>query len=79
MSTVDSLWSKDHFDSAAEHLAFERALERELGSGTIVEIPVGLPDPLRKAERWFREASSGAIYRYVPPDFPARGVWEPVS
>ena len=45
----------------------------------IEEIPVGKTRYSHSAERWFRDCSVGDVYRYVEPNFPALGVWEPLT
>ncbi len=63
-----------HYDS------FLKDIESQLRSGLICEVRVD-PD-YGPGEiyggRWFKKNDTGEIWRLVPPDFPFRGLWEPV-
>jgi hypothetical protein len=68
------------FGSPAEYERLERMLEAAVADGVVVGVLLN-PDYQRgriSGGRWFRDVSSGEVWRLVPPDFPFRGSWEPV-
>lgn len=80
MSIFNELHDKTRFDSPREYKQLEKNLAGLIRDGIIVEVPVKTPvSPLGHVEYWYREEVSGEIYRYVPPEFPARGIWEKIS
>ena len=80
MSVLGGLHEKSAFDSAWEHEQFEKLLDEMLKRGLVIEIPVEVPTcPLRgHEEHWYKDHVTGEVYRYVPPEFPARGIWEKI-
>ena len=69
------------FESPGEYDRFVAYVQDSLTSGDLEEIT---PDPdygpgLIYGGRWFRDKHTGNIWRLVPPDFPFRGLWEPVK
>lgn len=69
------------FSSPAEYNRFREFIEKNVANGKLEEIP---PDPdYGRGEiyggRWFRSPLTGDIWRLVNPDFPFRGLWEPVK
>jgi len=69
------------FRSPGEYSRFVAFIESQVSTGVAEELP---PDPSYEAGhvyggRWFRDRSSGAVWRLVPPDIPFQGLWEPVS
>ncbi len=68
------------FASPGEYDRFLRYLEGLTAAGVLQEIPAD-PDygpGLVYGGRWFRHGRSAEIWRLVPPDFPFKGLWEPV-
>ena len=76
------VWEEIHgFQSLGEYQKFVRYIEDQVRVGYAKEI-VPLPDyhkGLVFGGRWFEDVDSGQRWRLVPPDFPFRGVWEPVE
>lgn len=76
------MWEEIHgFRSLREFNKFVEYIENKVTAGEVVEI---VPDPrFGKGEiyggRWFKVASTGIIWRLVPPDIPFKGSWEPVE
>ncbi len=69
------------FVSPGEYRRFVQFVEDNVSSGHFEEIPV---DPnYGKGKvfggRWFKELSTGEIWRLIPPDYPFRGLWEQVE
>lgn len=75
-------WEEIHgFQSPAEYQRFVRYIEDQVQAGHAKEI-VPVPDYHKGfvfGGRWFQDVGSAEIWRLVPPDFPFRGVWEPVE
>lgn len=75
-------WEEIHgFSSPSEYIRFVKYVEQLVSAGQVEEV---------KAEsdyggggiyggRWFKEKATGEIWRLVPPDFPFKGLWEPVK
>jgi hypothetical protein len=79
MSMFIEIHDKRQFDSVWEYEQMERNLASLLKAGSIVEVPVKTPlSQTDYEEHWYQDKETGEIYRYVPPEFPARGVWEKV-
>lgn len=77
-----STWEEIHgFQSPSEYGRFVQYLEGQIIDGYIEEIAAN--PAYGRGEiyggRWFRNLQTGEIWRLVPPDFPFRGMWEPVS
>jgi hypothetical protein len=69
------------FSSPEEHRRFVRYIEAQVSSGTVEEFPAD-PDygPGQiYGGRWFRNNRTAEVWRLVDPDFPFKGVWEPVE
>jgi hypothetical protein len=69
------------FQSPGDYLRFVQYMADFVTKGIAEEVP---PDPNYGAGklfggRWFRDTSTGMIWRLVPPDFPFKGVWEKVG
>lgn len=76
------VWEEIHgFQSLGEYKSFVRYIEGQVQAGHATEVaPVsGYQKGQVYGGRWFRDNDSGETWRFVPPDFPFRGVWEPVS
>lgn len=75
-------WEEIHgFLSPGEYERFVRYIEQQVASSQAEELPV---DPnYGNGEiyggRWFRDIDSGQVWRLVAPDFPFRGLWEPLD
>ena len=73
LEIVEAFDSFDHFDGASGEI------ERMVQSGKLRDVPVERPMALGAfKERWLR-CSCGAIWRFVTPDFPFKGVLRPVD
>lgn len=69
------------FETPSEYRCFVQYIEARIHDGTVVEMAV---DPACGVEgiyggRWFRENATRRTWRLVEPDFPFRGIWEPVG
>lgn len=75
-------WEEIHgFQSPGEYRRFVAYIEKQVGDGFVIEVPVG-PDygPGKLfGGRWFRDLESGEVWRLIPPDPPFCGVWERVK
>jgi hypothetical protein len=75
------VWEEIHaFASLGEYNRFIQYIEGQVASGVAREVAV---DPLYGkgmiyGGRWFQDTENGIVWRLVPPDFPFRGLWEPV-
>ena len=72
------LHQKKRFDSYFESEQLEQAIAELIKIGEIIEILVDTPESPLLEEHWYRDQKTGGVYRYCPPEFPARGVWEEV-
>lgn len=75
------VWEEIHgFDSLSEFKRFVIYIEKQVDSGYAEELEVN--NQYGKGEiyggRWFKDCDSGEIWRLIEPDFPFRGMWEPV-
>lgn len=75
-------WEEIHgFSSPSEYQRFVAYIEQQVVAGHAEEIPVSAT--YGKGEiyggRWFRDQETKEIWRLVPPDFPFKGLWEPVK
>jgi hypothetical protein len=74
-------WEEIHgFVSPGEYDRFVRYLEAQVEQGQADEVPA---NPAYAASeiyggRWFKHCDSGQVWRLVAPDFPLKGLWEPV-
>jgi hypothetical protein len=82
-SRSDNLFERLHptrqFSSSGEMERLERRLREEVERGTLERIQVGKRALATSPEEWYREPASGVVYRYVAPEFPSPGLWEPVD
>jgi hypothetical protein len=75
------IWKEIHgFSSPGEFHRFKVYIEKQVIDGDAEEL---VSDPeYGKGEifggRWFRDVESGEVWRLVEPDFPFKGLWEPV-
>jgi hypothetical protein len=69
------------FDSPREYTRFLRYLEGQVEVGAVREVEP--QEEYSKGEiyggRWFEDVASREVWRLVPPDFPFKGLWEPVD
>lgn len=78
---ASAIWEEIHgFSSPSEYHRFVNYIEGQTQAGHAKEIE---PDPdYGRGEiyggRWFEDVESGEVWRLVPPDFPFKGLWEPV-
>jgi hypothetical protein len=74
-------WEEIHgFDSPGEYTRFAKYIEGQVSAGLARERDV---DPRYErgmifGGRWFEDIETREVWRLVAPDFPFRGVWEPV-
>ena len=69
------------FASPGEYQRFVGYIEELVSSGQAREIPVDLAYSSNQVYggRWFANTNTGEIWRLVEPDFPRKGLWEPVA
>ena len=63
-----------------EYTRFCHMIEGFVTNKLLVEVPVD-PDyheGMIYGGRWFRCCECGKIWRLIPPDYPFKGLWEPV-
>ena len=76
------MWDEIHgFQSLDEYRRFVHYIEGQVQAGHLKEV---LSEPeYQKGQifggRWFQDIDSGKTWRLGPPDFPFRGIWEPVD
>jgi len=81
-SLKPSKWEEIHgFSSPTEYGRFIKYIEAQVDQGQAEELPV---EPNYGAGeiyggRWFKDSDSGQVWRLVAPDFPFKGLWEPVK
>jgi hypothetical protein len=74
-------WEEIHgFHSQAEYDRFVKYIEDQVSTGIARERDI---DPRYEkgrifGGRWFEDLRTQEIWRLVAPDFPFRGLWEPV-
>lgn len=78
---MSAAWEEIHgFASPGEYTRFVRYIEGQVSAGFVREIESD--NDYGRGEiyggRWFCDVETGEIWRLVPPDFPFRGLWEPV-
>ncbi|MDY7224895.1 hypothetical protein [Hyalangium rubrum] len=82
-SRSDNIFERLHpqrqFYTSGEVERLERQLKAEVERGALERIQVGKRALATFPEEWYREPTSGVVYRYVAPEFPAPGLWEPVD
>jgi hypothetical protein len=69
------------FISPGEYRSFVDFVEGHVKAGNLKEVPA---DPkYGRGEiyggRWFKDTRTGETWRLVPPDYPFKGLWEPVK
>lgn len=69
----------EQFASPDDHREFQARLAALVERGVVVNVPVGKHHSSLDEEAWFRDTRTGAVYRYVPPDWPSTGRWAPVD
>ena len=75
---LSKLHPKNRFESYPENERFERKIKNLIIAGEVEEISVDTPEHPFLEEHWYQDMKTEEIYRYCPPEFPARGVWEKV-
>ncbi|HVG63073.1 MAG TPA: hypothetical protein VNA24_31205 [Hyalangium sp.] len=78
-SILSKLHSGKEFSSLEDVQAFEQRLAAELEKGSVERIPVGKMFSHTTPEEWYREKDTGIVYRYIPPEFPLKGMWARVE
>lgn len=76
------LWEEIHgFFSPDEYSRFVKYIEAQVTQGQAVEVPARSSYGAGEiyGGRWFKDCNSGQIWRLVAPDFPFKGLWEPVG
>lgn len=75
-------WEEIHgFSSPDEYRRFVCHIEQELDAAIVEELPPDMNYGQGEiyGGRWLRHTASGRVWRLVPPDFPFRGLWEPLD
>ena len=78
----NTLWEEIHgFISPGEYDKFLRYIEGQVKAGYAIELE---PDSnYGKGQiyggRWFEDVESGEVWRLIQPDFPFKGLWEPIK
>jgi hypothetical protein len=78
----NGFWKEIHgFTSLGEYNRFVNYIDELIESGDIEEIT---PNPDYGfgeiyGGRWIKKVKSNEIWRLIPPDFPFKGLWEPVG
>jgi hypothetical protein len=78
-SILSKLHSSKEFGTFDEVQEFQQRLAAELEKGSVERIPVGKMFSHTTPEEWYREKETGIVYRYIPPEFPLKGLWERVE
>lgn len=79
---MSSAWEEIHgFSSPGEYDRFVRYIEQQVTAGLAREVET---NPLYGkgmifGGRWFEDAETKDVWRLVAPDFPFKGLWEPVQ
>lgn len=74
-------WDEIHgFSSSGEYERFVKYIEGQVRLGQAEELIAdqNYEKGMVYGGRWFKDINSGQIWRLVPPDFPFKGLWEPV-
>lgn len=74
-------WQEIHgFKSNSEYHRFENYIEQKIKDGSVREVGVDVryEKGMIYGGRWFMDISSGQVWRLISPDFPFKGLWEPV-
>ena len=81
-SLKQCVWEEIHgFTSPSEYTRFVKYIEQQVADLQAEEI---IPNPnYGKGEiyggRWFRHVNCLQVWRLVEPDYPFKGLWEPVE
>ncbi len=78
-SILSKLHSAEEFSSLEEMQEFQLQLAAELEKGAVERIPVGKLFSHTTPEEWYREKDTSTVYRYIPPEFPLKGLWARVE
>ncbi len=70
--TLGKLHQKSHFRTYLESERLEKKIQALIKVGKVKEIAVYKPEHPLLEEHWYRDVETGEIYRYCPPEFPAR-------
>lgn len=75
-------WEKiPEFSSPSEYQRLVEYLIAQVKSGSAKEVACDMD--YGKGEvyggRWFQDVGSGQVWRLVSPDFPFKGLWEPIE
>lgn len=76
---LGELHSKACFDRPEEAEALEQRIDALIASGQVEEMPVAQPEHPLLEEHWYRDVVTGDVYRYCPPEYPARGTWQKIE
>jgi hypothetical protein len=82
MDSFLNQWQEVHgFSSLSEFTRFVSCIEAQVRAKRAEEVPV---DPDYSAGeiyggRWFKDLESQRLWRLVAPDYPFRGLWEPIK
>lgn len=76
------VWEEIHgFSSLSEYKRFVNYIENQIENGLVLEIETD--SEYERGEiyggRWFKDNEGNDIWRLVEPDFPFKGLWEPVK
>ena len=77
----DCLWEEIHgFVVPSEYNRFIKYLERQIHNNEVEEIEIDLNYGFGEiyGRRWFKHITTGEIWRLIAPDFPFKGLWEPI-
>ncbi len=78
---TNTTWEEIHdFSSLSEYNRFLIYIEEQIKAGYTQEVEPDLEYGRGEiyGGRWFEDIESGELWRLIPPDFPFRGLWEPV-
>ena len=78
MDPIAQIHPEGPISSAEDADQLEVKLRLLVSNGVIEEIAVTERRYRFSEEHWYRSVSTGSVYRYVAPNFPARGRWEQV-
>ncbi len=70
-----SIFPDGPIDSVSQCDCLEEALRLLIKEGLVQETHVEAAEHPMQEEHWYQEIATGYVYRYVPPNFPARGYW----
>jgi len=79
MSLFEEMHPAGYIESASSFDDLRKALSDAIAAGRIEEVPVMKKHPMIMIINWYRDKETGEIYSLIPPDFPARGIWEKIN